>query len=72
MLSCMIALTATMSVPVKCSEQCLARCDHSVDGRWVVIVIATVIMLIIFPKQRETSQNLKIIQTLNEPLLNLK
>ena len=67
MLSCMIALTATMSVPVKCSGRCLAHCDHSVDGRWVVIVIATVITLIFFPKQRETSQNLKIIQTLNEP-----
>lgn len=56
----MITLTATLAVPVKRSGHCLAHHSHLVNGRHIVPVI----MLII--PEAKTSQNLKIIQGMNE------
>lgn len=53
----MMALTTALSVRVKCSGQCLARCSHLVSGSCVVIVAAIAIMLICPEVKRNKSKS---------------
>lgn len=58
---CVIALTATLLGHVKCSGRCPAHCSHSVNDRYAVIAIASVIILA-FPgakRNKKSKYNLK-------------
>lgn len=59
----MIALTTTLAVHVKCSRQCLANYNHLENGRCVIVT--AIVITPIFPEAK-TSQNLEIIQVMNE------